>query len=441
MNKKLKIVVTDCYHDSDKGGGGIIIGTVENLKEICLAKGFQPEFYLMYRFSEDDPRYASAARLIKKTYPEAIILPAPISSRRGPGLHWISFCIKAFFVAILRLLFPRASRHPAVVALRDADIVVSKGGNFYRSWSRKGLADVIAMYLQTYNLLLSLRLKKKLYLFSHRFGPFYSSLSKKMMRAVLKNVEYLSCRESISKDVLIQCGIESAKVNVDCDLGFGVIPADTERAEELLKTYDLHHCEYFSVTTRPWFQEQRQRGDDTGYNCYIEGMAALCDYVIDTHKLSAALIVQNDGMHSKNEPDYPVLSDIRDKMLNKHNARILNEDFSAQELVSIYSGGQLTLGTRLHSCIFSFTVGTPAIAVAYAHKALGIMKMMNAEEYILEIEDLNVVQGKQMIDRIMAERDILSVQYKHRAEQIRKQLRHSMEQALFGQISATVESE
>lgn len=440
MNKKLKIVVADCYHDSDKGGGGIIIGTVEILKEICHSRNIEPRFYLMYRFSEDDPCYASAARLINKTYPDATILPAPISSRRGPGLHWISFCFRAFCIAPFRLLFPRLSRHPAVVALRNADIVVSKGGNFYRSWSKKGPVDVIALYLLTFTLLLSQRLKKKLCVFSHSFGPFYSKLSRKTMGAVLKNAEYVSCREDISKDVLLQCGILPGKVHVDCDLGFGVVPASEERTAELLKKYNLQKLEYFSVTTRPWFHKQRQSGDNSGYNRYIEGMAAMCDYIIETHKLSAALIVQNDGMHSKNEPDYPVLRDILDKMKNKQNAQILNADFSAQELVSIYSQGQLTLGTRLHSCIFSFTVGTPAIAIAYAHKAQGIMKMMNADEYILKIEDLNIEQGKQMIDRILTDRDTLSAQYKQRAQQLREQLRASMEKAVFGQISTTVES-
>jgi len=58
----MKIVVADCNHDSDKGGGGILAGALEAIRRACKARGRRPEVTLLYRFSQDDPRFRSAAR-------------------------------------------------------------------------------------------------------------------------------------------------------------------------------------------------------------------------------------------------------------------------------------------------------------------------------------------------------------------------------------------
>lgn len=428
----MNIVVADCYHDSDKGGGGIVGGTLEAIYHTCRKHKCEPQISLLYRFSADDPRFASAARLTRKVFPQAEILPAPISSRHGPGLKWIVWFFKAFLIGPIRLIFPRLSSHVSVKALRKADIVIFKGGNFYRSWTKNPILDTVGLYLLTYTLLLCRRLKCNFYLFSHSFGPFHSNLSRKIMSFALEMAEYISCRESISKDNLIACGMKTEKIHIDCDLGFAATIADRHRTEDILRRYGLKPFEYVAVTARPWFQSQRKQGIEEPYNKYIKNMAEMCDYVIEEKHKKTALVLQNDGAHSVNEPDIFPLRDIRQNIQNKDETIIMDDDFTFEELVAIYANAELIIGTRLHSCIFSFTVGTPSIAIAYAHKAEGIMKMMGAENFMLKIENLNASDGKKMIDEIIANRKELSAKYISRAKKLKNNLFDSMEKALFG---------
>lgn len=428
----MNIVVANCYHDSDKGGGGIIGGTLEAIYHACRKYKHEPQISLLYRFSADDPRFASAARLTSKVFPQVNILPAPISSQHGPGAKWILWFFKAFLAGPIRLIFPKLSRHVSVKALRKADIVIFKGGNFYRSWTKNPILDTVGLYLLTYTLLLCRKLKCNFYLFSHSFGPFHSNLSRKIMSFALERAEYISCRESISKDNLIACGMKTEKIHIDCDLGFTVTVADRHRTEDILRRHGLKPFEYVAVTARPWFQSQRKQGIEEPYNKYIKNMAEMCDYVIEDKHKKIALVLQNDGAHSVNEPDIFPLRDIQQNIRNKDETIIMDGDFTFEDLVAIYANAELTIGTRLHSCIFSFAVGTPSIAVAYAHKAEGIMKMMGAENFVLKIESLKASDGKRMIDEIIANRNELSAKYINRAKELKKSLFDSMEKALFG---------
>jgi len=429
----MRIVLADCYHDSDKGGGGIVGGALKTIYVACKKHNCQPDIYLIYRFSEDDPRFASAARLTLKTFPDVKVLPAPISSRRGPGLHWLSWAFKVFCIGSLRIILPQTSRHKAVQAIRKADIIIYKGGHFYRSWSKKALVDLVALYILTFPLLLARRLHKRYCLLSHSFGPFNRKTSELIIRFALEKCAYLSCRESISKNILLQCGLDEQKVHVTCDLAFAAFETTDDRIAKILARYKLKHQEYVAVTSRPWFQKQRSRGIETAYQDYIENMAALCDYVIEDKKKKIALVLQNDGAHSTNEPDIIPLGDIFNNIKHKESVVILKEDFAFDELVSIYAHALLTIGTRLHSCIFSFVGGTPSIAVAYSHKAEGIMHMMGADRFLLDIEKLSVSEGRKMIDQIITKRADLSEDYQRRVAELRSELYKAIEKTLFSE--------
>ena len=428
----MNIVVADCYHDSDKGGGGIIGGTLEAIYNVCRRHNCDPQISLLYRFSADDPRFASASRLTSKVFPQAKILPAPISSQHGPGLKWIFWFFKVFLVGPIRLLFPGLSGHVSVKALRKADIVIFKGGHFYRSWTKNPVLDTVALYLLTYTLLMCRRLKCRFCVLSHSFGPFHSNWSRRIISFALERAEYLSCRESISKDNLTACGMKNEKIHVDCDLGFAVTSTGQKQTEDILKSHGLKPFEYVAVTARPWFQSQRKQGIEEAYNKYIKNMAEMCDYVIEHRHKKITLVLQNDGAHSVNEPDIFPLRDIRQNIRNKNEAIIMDNDFTFEELVAIYANAELTIGTRLHSCIFSFAVGTPSIAVGYAHKAEGIMKMMDAENFVLRIENLSASDGKRMIDEITSNRNELSAKYINRVKELKDNLFISMERSLFG---------
>ncbi|NQT88687.1 polysaccharide pyruvyl transferase family protein [bacterium] len=419
----MRIVLADCYHDSDKGGGGILAGAVRSIERVCAEQDVKPELSLLFRFSDDDPAFGNAARFSSREFPDCAILPAPVSSRRGPGWRWLPWALRALIAAPLRLLFPRLSRHPAVRAMRQADVVIFKGGNFYRSWSRCVLPDAVALFLLTYTLLLARRLGKRTCVISHTFGPFHSRLSHRLMGWALRHADYISCREEPSRQALLACGLPPEAVHVTPDTGFGAWAAPDIAA--LLAQHSLEPGAYAAVTARPWFY-----GDDSAYRAYVAAMAKLCDHLVETVG-AVALVVQNDGSHSRNEPDLPPLRDILAAMIRGDRATLIDADLPFDALTAIYGHGALTLGTRLHSCIFSLAAGTPPIAVAYSHKAIGIMGMASAGDYVLDIANLSVADGVRMIDDVLARRDELSARQTARVAELRSEIDGMMRTVLF----------
>ena len=54
----MKIVLADCYHDSDKGGGGMVAGALSAIRHACAEADKEADVSLLFRFSEDDPQRA-----------------------------------------------------------------------------------------------------------------------------------------------------------------------------------------------------------------------------------------------------------------------------------------------------------------------------------------------------------------------------------------------
>ena len=63
------ILIIDAYHDSDRGGAGILSGIINILKKIEKEKNENFNISVLYRFSQNDSRYKTAFRHTKKMYP------------------------------------------------------------------------------------------------------------------------------------------------------------------------------------------------------------------------------------------------------------------------------------------------------------------------------------------------------------------------------------
>jgi colanic acid/amylovoran biosynthesis protein len=427
----MKILLADCYHDSDKGGGGMIAGAVGAIRHACKERGEEAEISLMFRFSGDDPKFLSAARHTAREFPDCRVLPAPVSSRRGPGLHWISWGARVMLSGTFRLLAPSMSAEPAVMAMREADIIIFKGGNFYRSWSSNPVADWIATFLLFFPAILARRMGKKYAFMSHTFGPFETRTAERLVRRIVTDAMYISAREQNSQAILAGCGIPVSRIAVAPDFGFGAYPAAKERAFVLLQHHGLVAGDFVAFTARPWFYADRRTGDSRAFDAYVEASAALLDHALETHVGQVALVVQNDGAHSRNEPDLPVLQAVLSRMRHPDRTVIIDRDYSFDDLCAIYGQARLMLGTRLHSCIFAFIAGTPPIAIAYSHKGPGIMSMMGLERYVLDISEPSIDRGKQLLGEMFASETALRAQIAKQAPRLRDSLYRSAAEVLF----------
>jgi colanic acid/amylovoran biosynthesis protein len=104
--------------------------------------------------------------------------------------------------------------------------------------------------------------------------------------------------------------------------------------------------------------------------------------------------------------DRPISMKVFNKIKNKSNVTVLTNDYTPEQIKGMYGSMSLLIGTRFHSCILAQSMHVPTIAIEYdGHKALGIMRMLELEDYVCDINTITAHELKSKIDEIWAERD------------------------------------
>jgi polysaccharide pyruvyl transferase WcaK-like protein len=90
--------------------------------------------------------------------------------------------------------------------------------------------------------------------------------------------------------------------------------------------------------------------------------------------------------------DRVVAKDIYNLMKNKHNVRLINKEYSPQELKGILGQLDLLVSTRVHAAISALSTGTPSILLKHSmdkrpDRLVG--KNLNQEKWIYDVENLN----------------------------------------------------
>jgi polysaccharide pyruvyl transferase WcaK-like protein len=72
----------------------------------------------------------------------------------------------------------------------------------------------------------------------------------------------------------------------------------------------------------------------------------------------------------------------------------------------MYGCMSLLIGTRFHSCILAQSMHVPTIAIEYdGHKAFGIMKLLELENYVININAITVVDLISKVNEVYSNRN------------------------------------
>lgn len=399
----MKIVIIDAYHDSDRGGVGILTGLLNILHWISAESGEAFELSIVYRFSENDPRFSSATRHISRSFPGIPRYGYPVqTTRKFKGIFRIFEVCFIYLCSFLKLICPVLFRDPAITEINNADVVISKGGQFYRFVTKNPFRGFFRSYVAFYTALLCARLKKKFAFVSHTFGPFNNTGSKFIAKYVLKKAFYVGCREDISYEILSNLGVEPSKLDVIPDTAFALLPASDQWLHDFKKSKGISSGRYVIVIAKKWtFPEHNVDQRDVLYDRYVKLMSRVSDY-LGLNVGSVLLVVHNDGEHSANENDAVPINDIFDNMQFKEKAIIVNDDLSAQEQSLLYGRAQIVVATRLHAAIFALIGGAPCLAISYSHKTEGIMGMLGLDRYVVDIATFDYRETVGLIDELIS---------------------------------------
>jgi colanic acid/amylovoran biosynthesis protein len=276
-----------------------------------------------------------------------------------------------------------------------------------------------------YEIFISKLLQKKVMLYAQSSGPFLHNYSKPFIKWILNKTDIITTREKISKDTLIDLGIK-VPLFVTADAAFTLPSISRHKSLSLLKKDSIYSDDdlNIAITAIPWDfpKESNCKKKVDMYDNYVNSLAMGADYLIKKYNANIIFFPQVTIPDIKN--DIPISKKVLSKMQNKSNVSILQKDYSPEELKGMYGCMDLLIGTRFHSCIFSLSMDVSTLAIEYdGHKAYGIMKLLGLEEFVIEIEKINLEIVKQKTDELIRNNE----QIKKRIESSVKILKQNSE--------------
>lgn len=413
----MRILITHGYSDSNKGDLAITLATYKYLQD------FYPDAtlisHLIFRKNHKDFAYHNRFKVKEDVEIRPAILPTPYPSGTSSkfkdikeGLLFLRDVIQlklSLFSPILGKLFG-GQQNAAVQDFKDVDLIIIKGGQFIQN-NRETLRDNLFLWRIVQPLKVARQLNKRIIVFGDSFGSFATEKSEKTAIKYLDFCDEIYVREKVSYKFLEKYGIAN-KAKLIPDLAF-YLKKHFNNENNRFKQ-QLNNC--FGITVVNWnFAESKNR--EEAKRSYIENLEKSIENTYNKHKLIPVFIPQVTVQHHGNS-DVDIIKIIHESLLKKGiPSQFLQEDFSVDEMMQIYSRCKFLIGTRLHSCILAANVETPIVAIRYqGFKTQGVMEELNLQHLVLDIHTLKQEELDEKIDIVLNDYDNIKKTIKDRTD-------------------------
>lgn len=259
-----------------------------------------------------------------------------------------------------------------------ADMIVDLSGDTLSDKNALALFSILGIFIGKF-------LGKKIAVFSQSIGPFKKA-TRFLSRICLNAVDLIVIRDDITKNYLIDIGVNNPSTYLAAEIAFLLQPASNSKVREILSKEDLNpneeNCPLIGIGTSALISRTLKSKN----NNYIALMAKISDYLVE--KLNAYVLFISHVIIPSNydsRDDRFVAEKIYHLARNKSNIKIIKGDYSPEELKGIIGQCDLFIGARMHSNIASTSMHVPTVALSWSHKYRGIMRMLEQEKYVCDI--------------------------------------------------------
>lgn len=264
----------------------------------------------------------------------------------------------------------REERDATLALYRAADVVISTPGGF--------LHDHYAIEDRLRGLELALELGKTVVVFAQSIGPFWKPPSRRRVRDVLGRVHLLTVRDEASREHLIGCGLDAARVEVTADAAF----LWRRLAPELFRPHE-GPVRRVALSFREW-----PLGDEGATRSTMAKAAALASALLDEEERELVFLSTCQGVPGYVD-DSLVGRRIVDRLPEHLRARchVDREHRHPRELIRTLGACDAYIGMRLHGAILSWLGGTPAMGIAYEQKTPEVFRQLGLSELQLGVDE------------------------------------------------------
>jgi colanic acid/amylovoran biosynthesis protein len=412
----LNILLTNVHSSCNAGDDAL---TAEALRQ--LAEHFPTASLTL---SMNDPKsYAGEERVVDSF--TSLVKPIGATSAKW---KWQAIPVLAI-QSMLAVIGYRLSGRPWYLWLRpearallqsyfEADLVISTAGNFLYSSGRVGLSLLLALLAISYAQLAG----KPTYTLPQTLGPIRRRHEKWLAKQVLSRTRLLLLRDPISEQVWKGWAMGHPEYRVQPDLAFA-LPASTRQQETtaLLERYgvdpDPQHLR-MGVTIVQWGAQNRTFDHQSQYE---DALISVIRDFLGSPGSQAVLFSQVHGPTPQNDDRIAArrvqarLKDLADRVC------LIDQPLPAPVLKAAYGQMDLFLGTRLHSNIFALTEGVPVVAIGYQYKTRGVMRMIDLERWVVDIEQVSGDNLRCLVREALAAREQIRSHLSTVLPQIREQ--------------------
>ena len=262
-------------------------------------------------------------------------------------------------------------------AIDNCDIFILGGGSL--------LQDLKFYYLPALYSLLSLaHIKGKItVVYGIGAGPIDTRLGKLLSKIILNNTDLVTVRDSMSKTVLDNCGVNNVIQTVDPAFGID-IPNENE-IELAISNEKKSNKNVVSATLYNWLHDSDLFSNPTKESLDLkfrrQCAANIYNRIIDEYAVDFIFIptVKND---------FEGYKEINKLISSNEGSSVKEYRNNFLHIFSLISMSDVLVGMRLHSMIIATIMGVPFVPVSYCGKVKSYLELLDMSDFCLDVENI-----------------------------------------------------
>ena len=290
--------------------------------------------------------------------------------------------------------------------LKEVDVVVSSWGDGYIS------SPPHKLFRKTFIL------KKRnvpMILFTSSIGPFNGGIKDYIAYIGLKKFDFISIRDIVTYNYLKKFSFK--KLRLVHDSAFVLESTSDDNIDKILSNAGLLDNKFIglniSVLLYNKFKNYNKR--------YEIIMAEMVNWLKKEFNIAVLLIPHQifpgsyqytkEQYRSTGGDDRYAIEQVMENMIDNKDVYHLSDYYSPSDLKGVIKRSEIFIGGRMHSVIAAISTCTPALIMQYSHKASGMMRMLDMEQFVWDIaEDQELLKSK--IRRLWKEKNEIRTKLK-----------------------------
>jgi len=241
-------------------------------------------------------------------------------------------------------------------------------------------------------------------------GPLITESARQIARFIGEQVQVFTVRDSASAELLAECGVPRARLQVAADPAIAVPPAGPDTAQAFLQQAG------FAEAPRPWVALNLRPclgpADETDH--LVARCAELVRGLAEDMGASVALL----PFQRLYDDDRELLGRVLDAAGRPARAVVVEPPSSPPELVAVLAHFDLMVGMRLHALVASAAAGLPFVGLAYDAKVAEFAEQAGLAAHLHGIERLDPKEVEASCRSLLSRREEVAAALGERREKL-----------------------